>query len=541
MINAVRKEEEVERRRNLDSETGARLKCLLIAGPRADALAAAFARLLPLVRVEAALRQDQALLAISAGHFDAVLIDCRANPHFGLLAVMAARQFPSGRAVMLAAADFQMDYGQGLANLAVLSSANSTSEVLEALNLAARQPVPESVTEPASEVSTDDSAALPSGSGAVERTSAAASWLANLLPRLTPVYSLIYRNLALVILGALFTAFLAFGVMIVFFLVSNKWAAPITLSPGHELVTRVERDLEELNVRKNQIMEQLGDARKNVAASEDELTRARQQAAMIEGTITAEIETRRALRAEISEHNEALRGIAVQYGSGMLNPEFKGNLSRDFNNRLINRNTFDAGKLAQLESAHRTALIRNEIAANDVEIRRLSATLTALTGLSGSVESSKAPAVAQGGADLVPLLNQVIDVRKSLSVAASENANALKRSGLLANSLGLVESAISQIAKTPLARAARENITVLFVPYENAGQFGEGGTLYTCAIGIFFCSEAGMVGKAIPGETVATHPFFNKPVRGSFVEANLSNPDAAKKEIIHVKRRPLFF
>ena len=97
------------------------------------------------------------------------------------------------------------------------------------------------------------------------------SWLAHLLPRLTPLYSLIYKNLALVILGALFTAFVAFGVMIVFFLTSNKWSAPITLSRGHELVIKVERELSDLNVRRNQISEQIDDAKKNLKSSQDEL------------------------------------------------------------------------------------------------------------------------------------------------------------------------------------------------------------------------------------------------------------------------------
>ena len=152
------------------------------------------------------------------------------------------------------------------------------------------------------------------------------SWLAHLLPRLTPVYSLIYKNLALVILGALFTAFVSFGVMIVFFLTSNKWSAPITLSRGHELVTKVERELSDLNVRKNQISEQIEDAEKNLKSSQDELGRARSLAGMIEGTISAEIKNRSEIKAETESHTEALRRVAAQYGNDTLNPQFKGDL-----------------------------------------------------------------------------------------------------------------------------------------------------------------------------------------------------------------------
>jgi hypothetical protein len=367
------------------------------------------------------------------------------------------------------------------------------------------------------------------------------SWLAHLLPRLTPLYSLVYKNLALVILGALFTAFVAFGVMIVFFLTSNKWSAPITLSRGHELVIKVERELSDLNVRKNQISEQIDDAKKNLQSSQDELGRARQLAGMIEGTISAEIKNRSEMRAEIEAHTGALRNVAAQYGNDTLNPQFKGNLEREFDRRLINRNIFEAGKLAQLEAAHRTALIRNEIAANEVEISRLNSTLAALGALTGHVEGTAAPIAGVGGADLVPLLNQVIEVRKGATEAASELKAAEGRGALLSDSLATVEASVAQIQSTPLARAINENVTVLFVPYENAGQYEKGASLYSCAIGIFLCSEAGKVGNVIEGETVATHPFFNKPVRGSFVEAELTDQDAARKEILHVKRRPLFF
>lgn len=538
-MNPVRQEEIVERRKNIDSQTGERAKGLLIVGPNADMLAEAFGRILAATRIESAQRQDQALLAISANHFDAVLVDCRQDEHFQSLAIMSARQFTKGRIVMLVNDDFAQRVAIDLQNLFILSNRSSTADVLDALDYA---PVNKATYETSSTAPETIEPVQPhSPADMIERTGEAANWLANLLPRLTPIYSLIYKNLALTILAALFTAFVAFGIMIAFFLISNKWSAPITLSKGNELVTKIERDMNDLNVRKNQINEQIDDARKNVTASEDELNRAKELADMIEGTISAEIETRSAMKFELEALNAALHKVLKQYGAGSVNPDFKGNLTRDFKARLINKNTFDAGKLAQLEAAHRTVLLKSEIAANEVEINRLASTLKALNALSGNVATNKPTSFANGGADLVPLLNQVNDVRKSVSVAAGENANAVKRDALLSNSLTVVETTMSEIEATPLSRAAKQNITVLFVPYENADQYVEGAPLYACAIGIFFCSNVGTVGKAIAGETVATHPFFNKPVRGSFVEAKLTNQEAAKKEIIHVKRRPLFF
>lgn len=811
-MSAKLQPEWVERRANIDPETGARQKRLLIIGLNAAQIASAFSRLMPNCHIEAAARADNAVLAMASGHFDATLVDCRDDERFHRLAVVAARQFKQGRVALLASDHFLPDERAVLDNLEIFGSQDDSARLLASLRLKAKMPerkrpapksadfeaalraeleglqnkaalptpessdpalarneeqtaapelnlTPEPVeitaqslepdtqifladmtvdleeallsedaafvahelgphrwikgldlfghpfTDPATphqpqngavaddlsglpdlfsyvpaapqpmqtapaasspesagnldlfgfpietrfgddlldavseaesaapgNAAVDDGldlfdfiasapepvealpapaltldsldffdsvrseleairlaqarpvvlpapdaddaalelAALAPASGTALRSQEAAdaeekllqslpsieeltrpaaktsllrstSWLAHLLPRLTPIYSLIYKNLALVILGALFTAFVAFGVMITFFLTSNKWSAPITLSRGHELVIKTERELADLNVRRNQISEQAEDARKNLQSAQDELGRARALAGMIEGTISAEIKNRGELKTEIEKHTDALRSVAAQYGNDMLNPQFKGNLAREFDRRLINRNIFEAGKLAQLEAAHRTALIRNEIAANEVEINRLNSTLSALSALSGNVEGTQTPSAGAGGADLVPLLNQVIEVRKGSAEAASELKAAESRGALLSDSLETVESSISQIESTPIARAIRENITVLFVPYENAGQYEKGASLYSCAIGIFFCSESGKVGNVIEGETVATHPFFNKPVRGSFVEAQLTDQDAARKEIIHVKRRPLFF
>ena len=537
-MSALLKSQDAERRVNADAVTGERLKRLLIAGADAEAMAVAFARILPNVKIETAQRPDQAILAMSAHFFDATLVDCRKQAHLGSLAVLAARQSKRGRAVLLAEQGFAFAGEVIPENLQLFDNGRSSAELLEALGFAA--PEPFKTAAPAAMTSgsktADAARAIPA-----KTLSRSSSWLAHLLPRLTPLYSLVYKNLALAILGALFAAFVAFGIMIVFFLTSDKWSAPIALSRGHELVAKVNRELSDLNVRKNQINEQIDDARKNLNASQGELDRARQLASMIEGTISAEIETRSALKLELESYNDTLRGVAEKYGAGSINPGFKGNLASDFKRRLINRNTFDAGKLAQLETAHRTAQIRNEIAANDVEIKRLASTLAALNSLSGKVGSAQTSDVAKGGADLVPLLNQVIDVRKSVAVAASENETAIKRETLLASSLRVVETSISQVSSTPLARANDAEVTVLFVPYENADQYREGAPLYACAIGIFFCSDIGTVGKPISGETIATHPFFNKPVRGSFVEAKLTDPEAVKKEIVHVNRRPLLF
>jgi hypothetical protein len=93
----------------------------------------------------------------------------------------------------------------------------------------------------------------------------------------------------------------------------------------------------------------------------------------------------------------------------------------------------------------------------------------------------------------------------------------------------------------PWKRALYKRIDVVFVPYGNEGRFQQGQSVYSCAFTILWCSKAGVVGQSLPGEISSVHPFFGKPIRGSFVELKLSSPDAAMREIIHGTRKPLFF
>ncbi len=92
-----------------------------------------------------------------------------------------------------------------------------------------------------------------------------------------------------------------------------------------------------------------------------------------------------------------------------------------------------------------------------------------------------------------------------------------------------------------MARALEKRIDVVFVPYGSEGRFQAGASLYSCTFTIFFCAKAGIIGQPLPGEINSVHPFFGKPIRGSFVELKLSNPDAAMREIIHGTRKPFFF
>ena len=141
----------------------------------------------------------------------------------------------------------------------------------------------------------------------------------------------------------------------------------------------------------------------------------------------------------------------------------------------------------------------------------------------------------------VPLTNQIIEVRQIRSAAKADLSASAQAIPSLQSTLSVLTSGIENLEKTPMIKALEKPVNVLFVPYNNLDAYDEDQPLFACSFALFWCSKVGTTGPAIGGEISTTHPFFGKPLRGQFIEANLTEPSAAKKEILHVGRPPFFF
>jgi hypothetical protein len=143
--------------------------------------------------------------------------------------------------------------------------------------------------------------------------------------------------------------------------------------------------------------------------------------------------------------------------------------------------------------------------------------------------------------DLLLLAKQSSDALSARALAQSKLKSTDDNTAVLEKTIGVLQTQLTALDTSALARALYKRIDVVFVPYGNEQRFVEGNNLYTCSFTILWCTKAGTVGQMLPGEISSVHPFFGKPIRGSFVELKLSNPDAAMREIIHGTRKPLFF
>lgn len=359
--------------------------------------------------------------------------------------------------------------------------------------------------------------------------------------RFVPVANFVYKKLAIGILSALFLAFLVYGAMIVFFMTSSGWSLPFELSRGHAMVERTERGISSLRLRQNQVRQELAIAENQRAVAARDERDGKLQLVLLARTVRAEIKAQEAQKFEIAEHIRRLKQVIGDFNRMNSEGGFARDLEAAFAKRLITRKSMNSGTLAVLETMHRIATVENEIAAKQLEADRVDRRLEFLETLYSELGEPELRVVTSAGSDLAHLAQEAIEAKSRVAAAQRMAAAAEKTVARQENSLQVVTSTLDDMLASPLGRAIENPVTVLFVPYGNTERFEKGRRLYGCWFSIIVCSEVAVVGEPVQGETNAVHPLFGKPMRGTFVEADFSNPDYITEELIHAGRAPLLF
>jgi hypothetical protein len=368
------------------------------------------------------------------------------------------------------------------------------------------------------------------------------SFLQGLNDRFMGLVSSAYKRAAFVLLFVLFVTFSFYGVLIGYFLLSTSWGAPMTLTRGHELVVKAERDITEMRVALNQSDQKITDAKLSEDTASNALLDARAQIKTALGTIKREIRIREkqaaTARRTVSRLSKVHKEIASQLESGGV----KSNLDELYRKRLISRKDFTSNSLGILEASQRLVSVENEIDAIRIVVDESEGTIELLKLLSTALQSGD-PIISLSAAppDLLLVVKQAVEARTAEQLALAQIASSQQSQTQILKSRDVLTQQIAAIELSAAGRAIHKQIDVVFVPYANSKSYAQGEKLYSCAFTIFWCRSAGLIGEQLPGEFNAVHPFFGKPIRGTFVEATIMASEAAKREIIHGTRAPFFF
>jgi hypothetical protein len=351
-----------------------------------------------------------------------------------------------------------------------------------------------------------------------------------------------YKRLAFVLLGLLFLSFTFYGLMIGFFLMSSTWAAPQTLTRGHMLVDRVEKDLGDLRLGLNLNKQRLDEAQQKADDAERAATEAEILVNFAGDTVSKEIVSRQRQVAVIDQNiartEKIRRTFAKQLRAGGLSDD----LAKLYSKHLIDRKAYTSNTLGLLETGQRLAGIESQLDILNSDRSQLAMQLNMLHSLKSQLkQTGPMTDITAASSDLLLLTKQALDARAAMDTARNEFDVSTKNRQTLLNSETVLEKQILTFEQSTLGRAITSRVDVLFVPYGNEARFQPGAALYTCKFTFVLCSKAGTVGQVLPGEIASVHPFFGKPIRGFFVEAKLNDIHAATREIIHAVHPPLYF
>jgi hypothetical protein len=351
-----------------------------------------------------------------------------------------------------------------------------------------------------------------------------------------------YKRLAFILLGVLFLSFTFYGAMIGFYLTSSSWGAPQTLTSGNLLVDKVQKDIGDLRLALNLNQQRYVEAEQLASTASRTETEAKILVNFAGDTVEKEIISRERQAKVISQNIVRTQKIKRAFDAQLKKGGLRDELAALYNKHLIDRKAYTSNTLGLLESGQRMAGMEEQIAIMESDREQLKTQIAMLYSLRQQLnQTGPMTSITAASSDLLLLTKQALDARAAYDTAKAQVGVSLKTSSELLNSRAVLQTQIKNFENSTFGRAIERRVDVVFVPYGNSAYYQEGASLYSCRFTMVFCWKAGTVGKALPGEINSVHPFFGKPIRGYFVEALLTDPHAATREIIHAQRPPLFF
>lgn len=353
--------------------------------------------------------------------------------------------------------------------------------------------------------------------------------------------SIAYKRLAFFLLGALFISFAFYGVLIGFYLVSDGWAMPQHLSLGRPSVDKTAREIVNLEVAYNSTKQRINEAQQRQKNSMTNLMNAQAVVAYANDTAKKEITDRKTKLGVVNRDIARTLRVQGSFDRQLAEAGMEKNLAKLYARRLIEKRSLESGVLGLLETGQRVEGMKTKIDQLQADKAHIEQSIDMLNDLQLYLRGSTNVAnVNAATSELLLLTKQALDARTILDTARGDYLTATKALEELTRSNDQLQTEIALMESSTYGRATKEPVDVLFVPYTNTGRYVSGAPLYSCRLTMILCWRAGVVGEAVPGEVHMVHPFFGKPIRGSFVEVVLTDPEAVNKEVIHAGHAPFY-
>jgi len=331
-----------------------------------------------------------------------------------------------------------------------------------------------------------------------------------------------YRLLGFAILTIIVVVLVGYIATTAFYYMSSSWAAPVAISASDEKVVALKAQLAEQQNSHDRLVAELDDTDRAIAAEQDfqsEFARAIQSD--LKGRQAA-LERVRQLASKAQSTRVQIRDASAQYAK-----DHASTISKEYDAGLIDRSAALSGKyqVAQIQASNLS------LAERQAEFEQRAAQLA---------NETRALDALLGGKTDVALSYDVLKIKRDYDTSKLALARTTQQRKLLQQSLVRQREILKNLQDSALLRVIADKATVAQVPYENLKSVGVGTRVIACRLQMLWCHDVGKVRAVLPGEVTFQHPHRGTAVRGQLVELDLSEPDAAAKNVLFLGGAPLW-
>jgi len=333
-----------------------------------------------------------------------------------------------------------------------------------------------------------------------------------------------YRLLGFGILTIIVVVLVGYIATSAFYFVNESWIQPMVVSPTDEKVLQLKSDLAEQASVRDKIAVDLQHTDRFIASQQDF------QAEFVKA-VKADLAERKSTLGRVSALARQYRGerSRIRTSNDAYAAQSKQAMSKEYDARLIDRGDLLSGayQLGQIANSNLT------LAERQAEFETRAAALESESTALETILSQKKNAGV--------LSYEVLKIKRDYDTSRLESARATEERKALQASLARHDAIVNSIRQSPQLRASDRKTDVAFVPYSNFEGVSVGTPVYSCALEMLLCQEAGVVQDILPGEVTFKHPNRETLLRGQMIELALDDTGAAEKDVLFVGRKPLLF
>lgn len=340
--------------------------------------------------------------------------------------------------------------------------------------------------------------------------------------------STVYRWTAISFLMGIFAIAFSYAFLVIFYITSSTWSAPLVLSPSQDKVLSYQPQIASMYATLDKQHVDMATAKGTVLALSSEVT----DISKLQDRLSAAMKTQ---STQLGTTSKELSSLLVEKAGDIQQTQAAVNAARQLLSQV--QSELAAHLITSDQAAERTIALQSAInTATDARAQAIQLEKQASDFRQGS-ETLKGSATSIEAVSYIKQLTELHALRAQLDiqlVTAQSTIDVLQRS--------IVENErVLYVAKqSPYYKALREPITVVFVPYANLGKVHIGDPVYDCYLQVVACRRVGYVDQFYEAEEYARHPLFKSDLKGRLVGVKFEDVNASKSQVVFIGGKPLF-